>query len=404
MKAGHQGTLAIHGGTPVRTKKMPWRQAFGKDEIAQLTTAIEYYHAREEDPPYAGHFKQQYCAAFAQFMGGGFAHAVSSGTAGIYVGLAALDLAKGSEVIISPVTDSGSLAPIILQGFVPVVADSAPDSYNIGLDQFLQRVTTNTLGLIAVHAGGEPIRNLDAIVAAAHARGIRVLEDCSQATGAVWKGQRVGTFGDVAAFSTMYRKNLAAGGSSGLVLTKDLAIYRRVLGHSDRGKPLWRDDLDFRDPGYADFPALNFNTDELACAIGLASLRRLQDTIDRRVRFVSRLVSLLEKARVCRPYAFHSGFSPFYFPIFVDPEKVTCTKNEFAKAVAAEGIGLGAHYGCLVCTWQWARPYLSDDFATSNALSTRDRVFHLYLNERYGDEEAEDIVAAILKVENYFSK
>lgn len=397
--------LAIHGGEPVRKTKMPWRKAFGEMEIAELMSAIEYYHAREEDPPYTGHFKDQYCKAFSAFMGGGYTTAVSSGTAAIYVGLAALGLPKGSEVMLSPVTDSGSLTPIILQGYVPVALDSAPDSYNVGLEQFLERITSRTAAAVIVHAAGEPVKDIAKIAQEAKKRNIRILEDCSQATGAVCEGQRVGAFGDISAFSTMYRKNLAAGASSGLVYTKDLDLFRRSLGHADRGKPLWRTDLDFRDPGYADFPALNFNTCELSCAIGLASLGRLQATIDRRVRFLSRFVKeLAEKSVACRPYAFNSGFSPFYYPIFVETHAVSCTKIEFAEALAAEGIGLGTHYGCLLSTWNWAKPYMSDDFVTKNALSTRDRVFHLYLNENYGDEEVLDVIGAINKVESHFAK
>jgi len=400
-----QGRLAIHGGTPLRTKKMPWRQAFGPGEKDQLMVAVEYYLDREEDPPYTGHFKDQYCAAFSDFMGGGYTNAVSSGTAALYIGIAAMQLPKGSEIILSPVTDSGSLTPIILQGYVPVVVDSAPDSYNVGVEQFIERITPNTRAVLIVHAAGEPLKDIDLLVDEAHKRNILVLEDCSQATGGTWNGQKVGTFGDIAAFSTMYRKNLAGGASSGLVYTQNLDLHRLALGYSDRGKPLWRTDLDFRDPAFADFPALNFNTDELSSAIGLASLRRLQDTIDRRMQFLGRFVELLRaRSSACYPYAFHEGFSPFYYPVFVDVEKLSCSKIEFAEAVAAEGIGLGVHYGCLVNTWPWASSYLSDDFVAQNALSARDRAFHIYLNENYGEDEAQDTVAAIEKVENFYLK
>jgi dTDP-4-amino-4,6-dideoxygalactose transaminase len=397
--------LAIHGGSPLRTKKMPWRKAFGESELQALLSAIHHYWDREEDPPYAGRFKADYCNAFAAYMGGGHANAVSSGTAAIYIGLAALQLPKGSEVIISPVTDSGSLTPIILQGHVPVLADSRPSSYNIGVQEFLDRVTPRTRAVLVVHAAGEPVQDMDELVREAHRRGIAVLEDCSQATGAEWRGQKVGTFGDIAAFSTMYRKNLAAGASSGLVFTRRHDLHCLALGHSDRGKPLWRTDLDFRNPGHASFPALNFNTCELSCAIGLASLKRLPQTIARRSWFVQRIVDeLARRSKVCRGYSFHGGFSPFYFPIFVDGDRIRCSKNEFAEAVAAEGIGLGVEYGCLVCTWPWARPYMADAYVSRNALDTRDRVFHLYVNECYTETEVRDVVEAILKVESYFLK
>ncbi|MBI3011670.1 MAG: DegT/DnrJ/EryC1/StrS family aminotransferase [Candidatus Omnitrophica bacterium] len=396
--------LAIHGGKPVRKKPMPWRQAFGPDEIASVMSAIDYYQARREDPLHQGHFEQMFCQAFAEFMGGGYTDAVATGTGAIYVALAALDLPKGSEVIISPVTASSPLSCLILQGFIPVVADSRPDSFNMGVEQFLDRVTTRTSAVLAVHLGGEPLE-IDRLAAEAFRRGIKVLEDCSQAPGAVWKGRRVGSFGEIAALSTMYRKNLISGSSGGLVFTRDRERYQRALAHADHGKPAWREDLNLKDPRHALFPALNFNTDELSCAIALASLRRLQETIDKRLAFLERFISELQAmSRACRPSVFHRGFSPFFFPVFVEADKLTCSKVEFAQAVQAEGIGLDPEYGCVVRSWTWALPYLSDNFETVNALSMRDRSFNVFLNEQYGDEEVRDIVAAIVKVERHYAK
>ncbi len=402
-KAG--SNLAIHGGSPTRSKKMPARFSLSEGEVAMLMECLAYYRERGEDPGYQSVYEDKYCEEFAAFHGGGYADGVSCGTAGVFVGLRALDLPPKSEVIISPVTDSGPLGAIILQGFVPVVADAAVNSLNMGVEQFLERITPRTSALVAIHAGGEPLE-IDRIVQEAHQRGIKVLEDCSQAPGAVWNGQRVGAFGDIAAFSTMYRKTLAAGGSSGIVYTKDLELYRNAQRHADRGKPVWKKhELDLRNPGYAAFPALNFNTDEIRCAIGLASLRRLQDSIDKRMAFTRELVSRMRKeCVVVSPCNFHDGFSPFYFSIFVDVTKISCSKIEFAEAVLAEGIGLGTHYGCLVSTWPWAQPYLSDDFVTVNAIDTRDRSFNLYVNECYGSEEVDDCIAAFLKVEQHFLK
>lgn len=399
-----QSLLAIHGGEPVRTRPMPARLALGDGEVAEVMATIEYYRNCQQDLPYNGMVEQRLCQAFAEFMGGGYADAVATGTGAVYVALAALDLPKGSEVIIAPVTDSGPLSCIILQGLVPVVADSRPGSFNMGVEQFLERVTPKTSALLAVHLGGEPLE-IDRLVAEASRRGIKVLEDCSQAPGAVWNGKRVGSVGDIAALSTMYRKNLTSGSSGGLVFTRDRELYHRALAHADHGKPLWRTDLNLKNPGNDLFPALNFNTDELSCAIALASLRRLQDTIDKRQAFLERFIRELKgESCACRPSAFHRGFSPFFFPVIVDADMLTCSKIEFAQALLAEGINLDPQYGCAVRSWTWALPYLSDHFETVNALSARDRSFNLFLNERYGEEEVRDIITAIKKVEHHFLK
>lgn len=380
--------------------KMPARFSYGKDEVKAMSDVIEYYKAKNEDPGYQGYFEEKFCSEFSEFMGGGYTDAVATGTASIFVALQALQLPKESDILISPVTDSGPLNCIILLGFNPVVVDSAKNSYNINLEQFKSKITSNTSALLLVHTGGEPVADTKLIVKEAHKHNIKVLEDCSQATGALIDTKRVGVFGDIAAFSTMYRKNLIAGSSGGLVYTKDKGLYHLALAYADRGKQTWRDDLNQNDPSSALFPALNFNTDEISCAIGSASLNRLQATIDRRVAFLEYLIPLLQKnSKVCSAYNFSKNFSPFFFPIFVNTDKLNCTKIEFAEALNKEGVSNNTHYGCLISEWEWAKEYYKGNFEASNALEVKNNSFNLFLNERYTKKEAIKIVEIIEKVE-----
>tara|TARA_B100000965_G_scaffold363853_2_gene347010 strand:+ start:48600 stop:49757 length:1158 start_codon:yes stop_codon:yes gene_type:complete len=381
---------------------MPSRKAFGKDEMASLMEAAQHYLEDPMDLPYHGRCETAFCDEFVRFMGGGYADAVATGTASVYVALQALDLPKGSEVILSGVVDSGPLNSIIVQGYVPVIADTAPGSYNIGLEQFQAKCTDRTSALIAVHCAGEALE-IDEIVADAHARGIKVLEDCSQAPGAMWKGRRVGSFGDIAATSTMYRKSLMSGSSGGIVYATSEDMHHRALACADRGKPLWRTDYDIRDPRTNLFPALNWNADELSCAVGLASLRRLDDTIARRSKFLDGLSERLKaESRVCKVYAFRGSPSPFFIPVHVDVEKLTCSKVTFAEALIAEGIDLNPHYAFLVTDWAYAIPYLPEGTAIPNAVAFRDESFNLFVNENYGERELNDTVDAISKVEAHF--
>jgi dTDP-4-amino-4,6-dideoxygalactose transaminase len=282
--------------------------------------------------------------------------------------------------------------------------DSMPGSYNVGPDEFARRITPEVKGVVVVHAAGQAAP-VDKIVEIARAQGIKVLEDCAQAHFAKLRGRPVGTFGDIAAFSTMYRKAHMTGPSGGLVYARDLEIFRRAVAHADRGKPRWREDFSDRDPGNYLFPALNHNTDEISCAIGIASLSRLTQTIVARQAFVSDLVArLIDGSKVCRPYPFFPTTSPFFYPVLVDRNAISCSKIEFAEAVRAEGIDLNPHYKFTVCTWPYIQPYLADAFDTPNARDICDRSFNLYLNEKYGEQEAKDTVAAIRKVEAHFSK
>jgi len=395
--------LAIAGGQPVRERPMPPRCALGDAESDALQEAVAYYRDKKIDPGYQGIFEKRYTDAFVKFMGGGgHADAVATGTAALYVAVAALNLPAGSEVIVSPVTDPGSLAAIILNRLVPRLADSAPGSFNMGVEQFAARATDKVRAVMVVHSLGRAA-DVVGIVAEAHRRGIRVIEDCSQSHGARVKGCPIGNFGDIAAFSTMYRKNHMTGGAGGVVYSKDLDLFHQALAHADRGKPTWAADFDDRNPNQFLFPALNFHTDELSCAIGTASLARVQDTILRRLTFVAELSGRLkDRSQVCAPFGYTPNDSPFVYPIVVDQDRIACSKQEFAKAVIAEGIGLNPHYQYLVADWPYLKPHLADDFDTPNARHLRDRSFMLYLNENYGNSEASDCVKAIVKVEKHF--
>jgi len=396
--------LAVYGGEPVRKERMPPRLALGDDELRMIQECIAYYRERQVDPGYQGAFEKLYTDAFVAMMGGGFADAVATGTAALYVAIAALELPKGSEVLVSPITDPGTLSAIILNGLKPRLCDSRPDSYNIGVAQVLERLTPNVSCILVVHAAGQAA-DIDKIVAVAKTHGIKVLEDCSQAHGAKIKGRAIGTFGDIAAFSTMYRKAHMTGPSGGVVYSRDLELFRKALAHADRGKPIWSPEFSDRDPNGYLFPALNFNTDEISCAIGVASLARLDKTIMRRLSFVSDVVErLVDEARICRPYEHRPTDSPFFYPVIVDVAQITCSKIEFAEAVRKEGIDLNTHYQYVIDEWPWLKPHLADRFSSENARSIRDRSFNLYLNENYGEREAEDTVNAITKVERYFAR
>ena len=136
------------------------------------------------------------------------------------------------------------------------------------------------------------------------------------------------------------------------------------------------------DPSSYLFHALNHHTDEISCAIGVASLGRLGQTIMRRLSFVSNVAAgLAENAKICQGYPVSPTDSPFVYPIIVDVERISCNKIEFAEAIQKEGIDLNPHYRFVVDEWPWVQPYLADGFKTENARSIRDRSFNLYLNE-----------------------
>ena len=210
---------------------------------------------------------------------------------------------------------------------------------------------------------------------------------------AMHKGKPVGTFGDIAAFSTMYRKAHITGGCGGVVYSRNQELFHRATAYADRGKPRWRTDFDDRNPEQFLFPALNLHANEVGCAIGIASLGRLRETIAKRVAFCEALARCMEGQDIFTLMPIAEGDSPFILPVFV--RKMLGEKLDIARRLLTLGVALNPHYRYVASRWPWLQPYLADDFATPNARAAVDASFCLYLNENYGEREAEQIAQAL---------
>lgn len=364
-----------------------------------MIECLSYYRSRKLDPGYQGPYEEKYCRVFEQMMGNtGHADAVATGTAAVYVALAALALPKGSEVLVSPICDPGTYSAIVLNGLRPKLIDSMPGSWNIGPEEVAARINGRSKAVVVVHLAGMAAP-IGPIAAMAHQKGIKVIEDCSQAHGAKWEGQCVGSFGDIAAFSTMYRKAHITGACGGVVFSKHRELYQLATAHADRGKPRWKPDFDDRDPSQFLFPALNFHTDEISCAIGLASLQRLASSIKARRLFVQGIKDGLSVSRLFMPFPIGRDDSPFIYPIQIRSGLSSWDKQRITRAILAEGIPLNPHYKYLARDWPWLQRHLVDDYDPPQARQIRDRCFCLYLNEQYGIAEVKDSLAAFRKVE-----
>lgn len=397
--------LALYGGSKLRKLPMPPRKLFGQAELKAVQGLFYYYWKKGVDFGYQGKYEKMYNKAFVEYMGGrGFSDAVSSGTAALYVAIAVLNLKPLSHIMVSPVTDPGTLNAIILNQLIPVVADSMPGSFNMGSDEFYARLSNKIRAAVIVHIGGKAAP-VDKICNIARKKKIYIIEDCSQSHGAKLGGRKVGAFGDIATFSTMYRKNHATGGSGGVVFTQKKKYYESVRAHADRGKPFFKPGFTEKNPSTFMFPALNFNSDELSCVLGIKTLAKLDSMVKRRIDFLFKLgASIAKNSRVCRSSEVSIDDSPFFHTIKIDTSRIFCSKEEFANAVKAEGIDINPDYKYVVCEWKWIKPYLADNFISKNAINLRKSSFNLLFNENYGKKEIGDIVGAINKAEDAFTK
>lgn len=412
-------TLAIDGGPKVRPGAWPNRPVFSEEEKLAVTELFDRATAEGRPFGYEGEQEQAYCREFCQMMGGGFADGVNSGTNAVWVALRALELEPFTEVIVPAVTDPGAVMPVALNNCVPVPADCSPGSYNAGPEEVEARVTPRTSAIIVAHISGLPC-DMDGIMAVARKHKLPVIEDCAQAHGATYRGQPVGTLGDVATFSTMFGKHHATGGQGGVVYTRSEEAYWRIRRHADRGKP-------FHLPQATGnvVAALNCNMDELHATIGRVQLRKLPGVVAARRRFAAALAegckNSLGAVRVMEPITGAEGAYWFLF-LRIDLPRLKVDKNRFVEALIAEGLPFENTYHVVPCHYPWAverkvfgasgYPWTSPlykgeadhQYPLPNIKATNDCHMRLLIHENCGPAEVADVLTALAKVEAAYLK
>jgi dTDP-4-amino-4,6-dideoxygalactose transaminase len=410
------GVLAIDGGPKLRTKPMPPRRLFGQPERRAAMRVFDAAIKSGNAFSYNGPEQKAYEAEFAAWLGGGHAIAVNSGTAAVFCALGGLGIDVAREVVVPPITDPGGIMPAAMLNLVPVIADSAPGTFNVGPEQVEAVITERTAAIVVAHIAGEPA-DIGPIAELARARNIPLVEDCAQAHGARYRGQLVGTFGTLAAFSTMSGKHHATGAQGGVVYTRDEDLAWRVKRFSDRGKP-----FNLPDAGGNVTLGLNCNQNDLAAAIGREQLKKLPAIVARRRRLAGALIKRIRKLKAVALGPELPGTEGVYWflRVAVDPDKLKVDKLTFAGAVEAEGLPVDKRYsqphsltpwfarrqtyGKSGCPWTCPlyKGNPRQEFPCPNAARTADTNFVIYFHEGYGPAEVRDVVAALAKVEKAF--
>ena len=164
---------------------------------------------------------------FARYLGCQQVVSCNSGTDALHLALRALQIGSGDEVITTPFTFIATTEAIGMVGATPVFVDTDLGSYNLDPSLIREKITARTKAILPVHLYGRPC-NMTTIGQIAREFGLKVIEDCAQATGAVWAGQKVGTIGDVGCFSFFPTKNLGCFGDGGALTTSDPTIADRA--------------------------------------------------------------------------------------------------------------------------------------------------------------------------------
>ena len=341
--------LAIDGGTAAVGGKAKARMLVGKPERKAVLDLLDRSIAEGKAfDRYGGVEVDAYEREFARWLGVKYATAVSSGTAAIHTALSALRLEPGSEVVCSPITDPGAIAPVLFNQCIPVFADTSPRSFCVTPQEVEKAITPRTGAIVAAHIAGEPCRIAE-MAAIARRRGIPLIEDCAQSHGATYRGRLTGSFGTLAAFSMMSGKHHTSGGQGGMVLTDDEELYWNAKRFADRGKPFASTESTNL------FLGLNYRMTELEAAIGRTQLRRLPRFVARRQRLAARLAGHLARTRSFRLGWLPAGAASAYWflRIRVDLNRLTVEKARVVAALTAEGVPVAPTYTSLIYAQKW---------------------------------------------------
>ncbi len=178
---------------------------------------------------------REFEAAFASWLGVAACVGLANGTDALVIALRALGLKPGDEVIVPAYSFFATAEAVVLAGGQPVFCDVDPETLNLDPADAARRVTDRTAGILGVHLYGRPF-DVDAVLQLCERRGLWLIEDAAQAHGAVWKGTKVGGFGQLAAWSFYPTKNLGCFGDGGAVTSNDKALAEQVFRLANHGQ------------------------------------------------------------------------------------------------------------------------------------------------------------------------
>jgi len=417
VQANDRRMLAQFGGSPVRTTPLVTfndaaGRTLGEEEIAAVTEVI---HSGILSSTF-GTRGRQLERAFAERMGVAHAVSCSSGTAALHLAVAAVDPEPGDEIITTPISDFGSVIPILMQNAVPVFADVDPRTAQLDPAAVRAAITGRTRAIVAVHLLGAPapVRELREI---ADEHGLVLIEDCAQAfLTEPSPGRLAGSYGDIGCFSLQQSKQITAG-DGGLVVTSDEVLARRMRLFSDKGWP--------RDTGERTYLFLgaNYRMSELQAAVALAQLGKLDGVIGRRRHQAARFAEAIADLDGVTTAPSGQQHSYWQNPLLLDPA-VVGTTLDWGTALRAEGIPCSAPYIprplYLVPVLAEGRTYGRSRFPLTSPPARIDHTFVegmcpaaerllyqtllvLAWNENYSDQDVDDIAAAVRKVHTVFA-
>ncbi len=332
--------LAIDGGerlidSPLPTIQNSSGRLIGEEEKREVMEVLDTGNLAY----IYGHKVKEFENKFAELLGANHAVAVSSGTAALHTALIYLNPEPGDEILVSPITDMGSVIPILYQQAIPVFVDVDPLNQNMDPSLIEQHISSKTKAILVTHIYGSPA-DMNEILKIAQKHNLCVIEDCAQAHLTEHNGQFVGTIGDVGCFSFQQSKHITTGDGGMVVYNEDKRFGREMRMCFDKG---WPRHLPGRDHY---FLAPNYHMTELQAAIGIAQIGKYEQCIASRRNSARVLTERLADERVIEPV----GILPdckhtyFYYALTLELHKIRVDAEKVVSALIAEGLNCELGY------------------------------------------------------------
>ena len=333
---------AIHGGLPVRETFLDFsKPVLADDEKRAVMEVLNSGWLTSGSKAIA--FENE----FASYIGVKHAVSVNSCTAGLFLVLKIMGIGPGDEVITSPNTFPATANVIEHLGARPVFCDIRMSDGNIDPEKIVRKITPRTKGIIPVHYAGAPC-DMGIIEAICHHYGLFILSDAAHAVETGWVDGKIGKHGLASAYSFYATKNLTTG-EGGMVVTNDgelsgdlkiLRLHGLTDDAASRYQKHGRNSYDLVAPGY------KFNMPDILAALGLAQLRKIN--VHHKIRtelaqHYRELVACIDGVKALDeiPKGVHAHH---LFPVLIDFDMLSCSKEEFMDAIKSENIGVSQHF------------------------------------------------------------
>ncbi|HKW16140.1 MAG TPA: UDP-4-amino-4,6-dideoxy-N-acetyl-beta-L-altrosamine transaminase [Terriglobales bacterium] len=387
--------LALHGGTPVRNTLLPYgRHSIDEDDIRAVVETLR------SDWLTTGPKVKEFEEAFAAWVGARYAVSFSSGTGALHGAAFAAGVAAGDESITTPLTFAATANCVLFQGATPVFADVRRDTLTIDVNAAEKCVTSRTKAILPVDYAGHPA-NLDELTTLAERYGLTVIEDACHSLGAEYRNRRVGSIANMTVFSFHAVKHLATG-EGGMVTTNNPGFadtLRKFRSHGISSEPR---DRQAQGQWYYEMVQLGYNyrLSDIACALGLRQLSKVEQNLKRRREIAAQYSRVFGELPELTLPVISAGVLPawHFYPVRVNADKLSVTRDQIFSALRAENIGVNVHYIPV-----HLHPYYKERFGYRGgefpvAESAFESLITFPLFHAMSDEDVKDVITAVKKI------